>query len=227
MAETAGTVGTEPGILADPDPALARLHAEIRACRICREQPRGGPERRLPHEPNPVCVPSSTARIMIAGQAPGLRVHASGVPFTDASGDRLRDWLGVSSETFYDPARIAIVPMGFCFPGYDAKGSDLPPRAECAPAWRNRVMAAMGQVELVLAVGLYAQRYHLGSLARKGLTETVTAWREIVALRGRPRVLPLPHPSWRNTGWIRRNPWFEAELLPYLKAEVARLISPR
>lgn len=203
---------------------IAGLAAEIAACRICRDRPAGGLERRLPHEPRPVAVLSSTARILIAGQAPGLRVHESGLPFNDASGDRLRDWLQVSRDRFYDPDRFAIVPMGFCFPGYDAKGSDLPPRRECAPHWRARVIAAMPQIELVLAVGAYAQAWHLGPLARRGMTETVRDFRAFLTPEQGPPVLPLPHPSWRNTGWIRRNPWFEAELLPVLAARVSALI---
>lgn len=196
---------------------LDRLVAQIRACRICVEHPMGRP---LPHEPRPVVMASSTARILIAGQAPGTRVHLSGTPFTDASGDRLRDWLGVSSETFYDPAKFAIVPMGFCFPGLDGKGGDLPPRRECAPAWHARLMALMPQIELVLAVGQYAQRWHIGSSRTSTLTATVADWRGVWARSSSPRVLPLPHPSWRNTGWIKRNPWFETELLPFLRAEI-------
>ena len=206
---------------AGPDD-LSAILAGIRACRICRDRPADA-ARPLPHEPRPVCIPSSSARILIAGQAPGTRVHASGVPFTDPSGVRLRAWLGVGEDVFYDVARVAIVPMGFCFPGLDAKGGDLPPRPECAPAWQDRLMRAMPQVELVLAVGQYAQRYHLGPLRRANLTETVAAWREIVVATGRPAILPLPHPSWRNTMWLKRNPWFEAELLPFLRGEVTRL----
>jgi uracil-DNA glycosylase len=200
---------------------LDSLLRDIRACRICRDRPHGGP---LPHEPRPVVVPSRTARILIAGQAPGMRVHASGLPFDDRSGDRLRAWLGVGRPEFYDPEKFAIIPMGFCFPGYDAKGSDLPPRCECAPAWRASLMREMPQIELVLAVGQYAQAWHLGSRARPSLTETVRDWRTIVTATGAPRILPLPHPSWRNTGWIRKNPWFEKELLPFLRAEVTRLL---
>ncbi len=206
------------------DPELAALSAAISACRLCRDRPARGPDHRLPHEPRPVAVLSATARILIAGQAPGLRVHESGLPFNDASGDRLRAWLQVSRETFYDPDRFAIVPMGFCFPGYDAKGSDLPPRRECAPAWRSRVLAAMPQVELVLAVGSYAQAWHLKALARGGMTETVRAFRSFLTPEVGPAVLPLPHPSWRNSGWIRRNPWFENELLPVLVERVRGLI---
>ena len=200
------------------------LSQAISACRICRDRPAGGPERQLPHEPRPVAVLSSRARVLIAGQAPGLRVHESGVPFNDASGDRLRDWLRVSRDEFYDPDRFAIVPMGFCFPGYDPKGSDLPPRRECAPAWRARVIAAMPQVELVLAVGSYAQAWHLGTLARQGMTETVRAFETFLHPPKGPALLPLPHPSWRNSGWLKRNPWFEQDLLPVLVARVRGLI---
>lgn len=204
---------------------LDTLLAEISVCRICRDMPLGGPERALPHEPRPVCFASASAPILIAGQAPGTRVHASGRPFTDPSGDRLRDWLGVGEADFYDRAKFSIVPMGFCFPGLDAKGSDLPPRRECAPAWRGRLMAAMPQVRLVLAVGLYAQAWHLGPLRRASLTETVADWRAILAATDASTpVLPLPHPSWRNSGWIRRNPWFEAELLVELRRRVSALI---
>ena len=197
---------------------LDQLVEEIRQCRICVDQPRGRP---LPHEPRPVVRASTTARILIAGQAPGTRVHASGKPFTDPSGDRLRDWMGVGEAEFYDEARIAIVPMGFCFPGLDAKGGDLPPRRECAPAWRNALLDRMPAVDLVLAVGLYAQQFHLGKRVRGSLTETVADWGAILDESHAPKVLPLPHPSWRNSGWIKRNPWFEAELLPFLKGLVA------
>lgn len=199
--------------------ALEALVAEIRACRICIDAPRGRP---LPHEPRPVVVPSATARIMIAGQAPGTKVHASGRPFTDLSGDRLRAWLGVTSDEFYDSARFAIVPMGFCFPGQDANGSDLPPRRECALAWRARLLALMPQVDLVLAVGGYAQAWHIEARRTSTLTETVADWRAIFAASAAPNILPLPHPSWRNTAWIRKNPWFETDLLPFLRTEIQR-----
>lgn len=203
--------------------SLDALEPAIAACRICVEHPRGQP---LPHEPRPVAWPSATARILIAGQAPGTRVHASGRPFTDPSGDRLRSWMGVDEATFYDRSRIAIVPMGFCFPGLDAKGGDLPPRRECREAWHDRLMAAMPAVDLVLAIGATAQAYHLGRLghghlAGRTLTETVTAWRSIRAAGDRPAVFVLPHPSWRNSGWLKRHPWFKADLLPALRGEVA------
>lgn len=191
--------------------------AEIRACRICVEQPRGKP---LPHEPRPVVVPSVTARILIAGQAPGTRVHESGKPFTDRSGDRLREWLGVSDAEFYDTDNFAIVPMGFCFPGLDAKGGDLPPRRECAPAWRAELMAAMPQIDLLLLIGQYAQSWHLERDRKEGVTDTVCNWRSFAQQGKLPMILPLPHPSWRNTGWLKKNPWFEAELLPVLRQEV-------
>ena len=206
--------------------SLSGLCSDIRACRICRDTPEKTP---LPHEPRPVLQVSGTARMCVCGQAPGTRVHKSGRPFTDPSGDRLRDWMGVGADVFYDPGRLAIVPMGFCFPGLDTKGGDLPPRTECRRTWHDAVFAAMPQIELILVIGQYAQAYHLGARRRKSLTETVAAWREYWEAErseGRPRVLPLPHPSWRNNAWLKKNPWFEADLLPVLKREVARLIEP-
>lgn len=203
---------------------LDALRQEIAACRVCLDAPLGGAVARLPHEPRPVAVISSKARILIAGQAPGLKVHETGIPFNDASGDRLRDWLQVDRERFYDRDRFAIVPIGFCFPGYDAKGSDLPPRRECAPHWQSRTISAMPQIELLLAVGQYAQAWHMGAERRENMTETVRAWRATLSHRRAPAILPLPHPSWRNTAWIKRNPWFEAELLPVLRERVKLLI---
>lgn len=203
---------------------LDALRRDIALCRICRDAPLKGEADRLPHEPRPVAVISSTARILIAGQAPGLRVHESGIPFNDASGDRLRAWLDVDRETFYDADKFAIVPMGFCFPGYDAKGSDLPPRRECAPRWRSEVMASMPQVELVLAIGQYAQSWHLGARRMPSMTETVRNWRSYFHTNSDMRVLALPHPSWRNSGWLRNNPWFEEELLPVLRQNVEMLL---
>jgi len=201
---------------------LARLTGRIAACRLCVEEPQGAP---LPHEPNPILRVSQTARLCIAGQAAGTLAHASSKPFNDPSGVRLRDWMGITPEQFYDEDRLAIVPMGFCFPGLDARGSDLPPRRECAPHWRDRVFAAMPQIELLLVIGQYAQAWHLDALRGKSLTETVGNWRQILAATDRPKVLPLPHPSWRNNGWIKHNPWFTDELLPVLRAEVARLMA--
>jgi uracil-DNA glycosylase len=202
--------------------ALQALEREVSGCRVCRDTPGPG-KLPLPHEPRPVVQLSATARILIAGQAPGTRVHASGRPFTDPSGDRLRDWMGVSPETFYDASKVAILPMGFCFPGLDASGGDLPPRKECAPLWRARIMAAMPQVSLVLAIGMYAQKWHLAGSQESSLTQTVAQWREYRSLRP-VSVIPMPHPSWRNTGWLKKNPWFGSELLPALQGDVNALV---
>lgn len=204
---------------------LDRLAAEIRRCRVCVERPDGRP---LPHEPRPVLRVSGTARLLIASQAPGLRVHKSGLPFDDASGDRLRAWLGMDRETFYDTRRVCIAPMGFCFPGYDASGGDLPPRRECSANWHDRLFALLPQVEAVLAIGGYAHRYHFARLGRPlpkatKVDEIVRRWREFE--KATPRLFPLPHPSWRNTGWLKRNPWFESELLPDLRTVVRSAIS--
>lgn len=170
---------------------------------------------------------SSTARLLICGQAPGLRVHDSGIPFNDPSGDRLRDWLGIDRNIFYDQSRVAIAPMGFCFPGYDARKADLPPRRECRKTWHDRLFVLMPQVELILLVGVYARDYHFDRLAisprHKSMTETVKAWRGY--LGGSPRLFPLPHPSWRNSGWLKRNPWFEAEALPQLRLLTTQLLN--
>ena len=203
--------------------AQERLLTRIRACRRCLEQPKIKP---LPHEPRPVLRLSPSALIAVCGQAPGTRVHASGIPFDDRSGDRLREWMGVSCAEFYDTSRIAMVPMGFCFPGQDAKGGDLPPRPECAPQWRDAVFATLGCLQLVLLVGRYAQVWHLGREATaNGLSETVANWRQVLDAHAGPAYLPLPHPSWRNSGWLKRNPWFEAELLPMLRANVRSLLN--
>lgn len=203
--------------------SLDALVSQVRQCRVCRDTPKAG-KPSLPHEPRPVLQVSTAARVMIAGQAPGTRVHASGKPFTDPSGDRLRDWMGITEEVFYDPDKLAIVPMGFCFPGLDAKGGDLPPRTECAPLWREALMQAMPQVTLVLAIGMYAQKWHMGSQQKPTLTETVRNWRQYHEMNP-VSVIPMPHPSWRNTGWLKKNPWFEAELLPVMKADVKALVS--
>lgn len=174
----------------------------MRGCRIC--------ESSLPCGPRPILQFDPRAKVLIAGQAPGRRVHESGVPFDDPSGDRLRDWLGITRETFYDAAKIAILPMGFCYPG-TGKSGDLPPRPECAPAWRGQLLACLENVELTLVIGQYAQRYHLPN-ARRTLTDTVRAWQDYG-----PSVIPLPHPSPRNNIWMSRNPWFAASLLPELR----------
>lgn len=190
------------------------LQSGIKSCRICATR---FAATATAHPPRPVVWFRPTARLLIAGQAPGARVHASGKPFTDRSGDRLRDWTGLTEAEFYDLARVAIVPMAFCFPGYDAKGADLPPPKVCAATWRNPVMQALPEVQLTLAVGGAAIRWHLGS---GSVSDHVAGWREAL----KHRIFPLPHPSWRNTAWLKRNPWFEAELLPDLKAEVRRVM---
>lgn len=189
-------------------PALAD---QIGACRLCADR---FAATATAHAPRPVAWFRSGAGIRVVGQAPGMRVHETGLPFNDASGDRLRDWMGIDRETFYDRTRIAITPMAFCFPGYDAKGSDLPPPKLCAATWADAVDEAMTGVRLTLLVGAHAQRHHLG--VRTSLTDTVRGWRDHL-----PATFPLPHPSWRNTGWLKNNPWFAAELLPVLRARVA------
>ena len=205
---------------------LDDLLAEIRACRVCLDDPRRVP---LPHVPRPVLHVTARSRILIASQAPGTKVHASGQSFDDASGDRLRDWMGVDRATFYDDSRVAIAGMGFCFPGQDTKGGDLPPRPECAATWHDKLFAAREPFELIIAVGASAQGYHLRRMGlerftKMGLTERVMGWRAIYDAHQHPRILTLPHPSWRNTGWLKRNPWFAEELLPVLRADVARLL---
>lgn len=189
--------------------------SDIRACTICADR---FAATETGHAPRPVVWFKEGARILVAGQAPGARVHESGRPFTDPSGDRLRDWMGVDAATFYDRDKLAIVPMAFCFPGYDAKGSDRPPPRICAKTWRHAVMDEVGDVPLVLLIGGYAQSWHLGT--KTNVTDTVAAWRDHA-----PRAFPLPHPSWRNTGWIRKNPWFEAEVLPALRARVQEVLA--
>ncbi|MCI2394129.1 uracil-DNA glycosylase family protein [Aliiroseovarius sediminis] len=194
---------------------MTSLPREIAACRICADR---FAATATGHTPRPVVWFQPGVRIRIIGQAPGMRVHKSGLPFDDPSGDRLRDWMGVDRHSFYDMSTIAITPMGFCFPGYDAKGSDLPPPKICAQTWADRVDAALADVPLTLVVGGYAQARHLGR--GKGVTATVQGWRDHA-----PRLFPLPHPSWRNTAWLKKNPWFEAELLPVLRSRVAQVLS--
>ncbi len=198
------------GLRKDGPGEAETLVSEIRSCRLCAGRFAATATR---HEPRPVAWFRPTARILIAGQAPGARVHAVGEPFRDPSGTRLRQWTGMSEAEFYDLDRVAVVPMAFCFPGYDAKGSDLPPPPICAATWHARVMAALPDLRLMLLVGGVAQRWHLG--VRTGVTQTVADWRAHA-----PRVFPLPHPSWRNTGWLKRNPWFESDLLPELRLAV-------
>ena len=202
--------------------ALAAVVDDIRACRVCRDAPCG---RLLPHEPRPVLRVSATARIAVCGQAPGTRVHASGTPFTDPSGVRLRGWMGLTDAEFYDDSRVAVIPMGFCFPGLDANGGDLPPRKECAPLWHRRLFGLLPNLDLLLLVGGYAQRWHLPERRRQPLSEVVGDWRMIsrhgpTATHARVCAFPLPHPSWRNNAWLKARPWFEAELLADLRKKV-------
>ena len=206
----------------NPSPSFEDLASRLRACRICRDAPRYGAA--LAHEPRPIIQGSATARLCIASQAPGTRAHASGIPFDDRSGTRLREWLGLDRATFYDASKVAIVPMGSCFPGQDAKGGDLGPRRECAEAWRRPLFEALPDLRLVLLIGQYAQAWHLGDGFRDGLTQTVRRWREILENPQNPRILPLPHPSWRNNGWLKTNSWFETELLPVLRDEIHILL---
>jgi uracil-DNA glycosylase len=185
---------------------FAELQRNIRACTLCVEN--------LPFGPRPVLQISRTARILIAGQAPGRKVHGTGIPFDDASGDRLRDWLGLDRETFYDASRVAILPMGFCYPG-TGKSGDFPPRPECADAWREKILRELRAVTLTLVIGQYAMNWHLSSRAKDTLTATVQAWREFA-----PELWPLPHPSPRNNIWLKKNPWFAREVLPELRKQV-------
>ena len=192
-------------------PDLAEIVAAARACRIC--------EKHLPLGPRPVLRAQASARLLIIGQAPGTRVHETGIPWNDRSGERLRDWLQVTPEVFYDETRVAIVPMGFCYPGVDARGGDKPPRRECAETWHAPVLAGLPNVELTLLIGLYAQARYLGPRRKAKLSETVRAWRDYG-----PAFIPLPHPSWRNTAWLRKNPWFETDLLPAIRERVGALL---
>ena len=194
---------------------MSDLTDEISNCRLCADR---FAETHTSHQPRPVVWFRPTARLLIAGQAPGMRVHKSGKPFDDPSGDRLRDWLGLNPEEFYDTSRVAVVPMAFCFPGYDAKGSDLPPPKICGQTWHDRVMGELINVKLTVLVGGYAHKYHMG--AKTGVTATVQGWRAHA-----PALFPLPHPSWRNTGWLKKNPWFEADLLPDLRSQVQRVMN--
>lgn len=195
--------------------AVSPLARDIRACRICADRFAATASA---HEPRPVIWAKSGARILVAGQAPGARVHESGRPFTDPSGDRLRDWLGIGADTFYDRARLAIVPMAFCFPGYNDKGADLPPPPICSKTWHDKMMTALGDVRLRILIGAYALKYHLGWSGR--VSDAVAAWRDHA-----PGTFVLPHPSWRNTGWLKRNPFFEEDVLPELRAAVQRALN--
>ncbi|TNC63738.1 uracil-DNA glycosylase family protein [Rubellimicrobium roseum] len=192
---------------------MAPVWERVAACRLCAPRFAATATR---HGPRPVVWFQPGARLLIASQAPGARAHESGIPFRDPSGERLREWMAVSEEEFYDKSRIAIVPMGFCFPGYDAAGSDIPPPAVCAQTWRNEAMGALPDIELTLVVGGTAQAWHLG---RGAVTERVRNWRDHA-----PAVFALPHPSWRNTAWLKKNPWFAAEVLPALRARVREVL---
>jgi uracil-DNA glycosylase len=199
-----------------PEPAqgsiLDAVLADIRACRACVGD--------LPHEPRPVVHVFPETRLLICGQAPGRRVHESGVPFTDPSGDRLRDWMGIDSDTFYGDRRIGVAPQAFCYPGTAPQGGDYPPPRRCATLWRPRLLEALPEVELTLLVGGYSQVWALGDRAGATMTATVAAWRDYA-----PAILPMPHPSWRNTAWLGRNPWFDAEVVPWLRARVQGILS--
>ena len=193
-------------------PSLNFLLAKIRACRLC--------QKHLPLGPRPVLRASITARLLIVGQAPGTKVHNTGIPFNDPSGDRLSDWMGIDHKIFYDESRIAIVPMGLCYPGVNKNGGDNPPRLECAVLWHPQILPQLGALKLILLVGSFAQKFYFRERNKPTLTETVQAWREYL-----PRFLPLPHPSWRNNAWLHRNPWFTKEVLPELRKQVTMALS--
>ncbi|MEO7935918.1 MAG: uracil-DNA glycosylase family protein [Dokdonella sp.] len=190
---------------------LDSLLKAVRDCRACAIH--------LPHGPRPIVQAGKRARLLIIGQAPGARVHASGIPWDDASGERLRDWIGIDKPTFYDPQQVAIIPMGYCYPGKGSSG-DLPPRRECADLWLDQLLANLPNIELTLLIGQYAQRHFLGKAAAAGVGATVAAHAEFA-----PKLIPLPHPSPRNIAWFLRNPWFEAELLPNLRRQVRKVLT--
>lgn len=191
--------------------SLDALLTRVRACKLC--------EPHLPLGARPVLRAASSARLLIVGQAPGTKVHASGIPWDDASGKRLRSWLAMDHAIFYDPSRVAIIPMGFCYPGR-GKSGDLPPRPECAPQWHDVLLSHLPNIELTLLIGQYAQHWYLGNARKSNLTDTVAAFTEYA-----PRFMPLPHPSPRNIGWFQRHPWFEKELLPVLQQRVHKLFT--
>jgi len=191
--------------------SLKSILRDVRACRIC--------EAELPLGPRPVVQLASTARLLIVGQAPGSKVHRSGIPWNDASGDRLRDWLGLDRSTFFDEGKVAILPMGFCYPGAGENGGDNPPRPECAPRWHERLLKHLPNLQLTILVGQYAHRYYLDAGPKASMTDTVKAFSQYG-----PQFLPLPHPSWRSAIWMRKNPWFEGEVIPELRNEVRKLV---
>jgi len=192
-----------------PRVPLRPLLRDIRACTVCASS--------LPAGPRPIVQAGKKARVAIIGQAPGRRVHETGIPWDDPSGERLRVWLGVERETFYDPSAFALIPMGFCYPG-SSKGADLPPRPECAPLWHEKLLSALPDIELFLLFGQYSQARYLGDRAEKRLTDTVANWRAFT-----PKAIPMPHPSPRNQRWLVRNPWFEDEVVPYMQRRLRRL----
>lgn len=194
------------------DLRLEAVKQEVRACRLCAGI--------LPHEPRPIFRARVTSRLLIVGQAPGLRVHETGIPWNDPSGDRLRAWMDVDLDLFYDETRIAIIPAGLCYPGRNPRGGDLPPRPECAPLWHPRLLEHLPRLQLTLLVGGYAQAYYLGLRKSRSVTETVRAWRDYL-----PRFFPLPHPSFRNNQWLKANPWFEAETIPALRQTIHALLA--
>ena len=193
-----------------PRESLRQLLVEIRNCEVCKDH--------LPLGPRPVVSASGSAKILIVGQAPGIRVHQSGIAWNDPSGNRLREWMGITDRQFYDEKQVALVPMGFCYPG-TTKTGDMPPRPECAPLWQERLLKKLKSVELTLLLGQYSQKQFLGKLAKRNLTATVENWKEY-----RPKFLPMPHPSPRNNRWLKNNPWFEKDLLPWLKRRVTKLV---
>lgn len=186
----------------------------IQSCRLC--------EKEMTRKPRPVLQVGETAKILVAGQAPGNLAANSGIPFSDPSGVRLRGWMGVTEAEFYDRARVAMVPMGFCFPGYDQQGGDLPPMKRCASEWRSQLLELLPNIQLTLLIGGYTQKWHLGEKAARTLTSTVQNWREHLS----EQLITMPHPSWRNNGWLKRNPWFQSDLLPELRARVRSLLQP-
>ena len=192
--------------------SLAKLVQEIRSCTLC--------SKHLPLGPRPIIQVSSFAKILIVGQAPGSLVHETGIPFNDPSGDRLRDWLGIDKTVFYDDQKIALVPMGFCFPGA-GKSGDLPPRPECAQAWRGKLLGQLFNIQLTIIIGQYAQAWHLGRSNQENVTETVLNWKSYW-----PKAIPLPHPSPRNNIWLKKNPWFEEVVVPALKRKVKAVLKP-
>lgn len=193
-----------------PKSRLGSLTNEVRECTLCSEY--------LPFEPRPILSPSSTAKVLIIGQAPGAKVHTTGVPWNDPSGDKLREWMGIGRDIFYKNKKIAIVPTAFCYPGKGPSG-DLPPRPECAPLWHPKLLKLMPNIELTLLIGMYAQNYYLKENRKRTLTETVQAWEEYL-----PQYLPMPHPSQRNRIWLKKNPWFEKEVVPMLKERIQDLL---